>query len=300
MAGQEDLPQAQPTFGGAALGAIWFCPPANAVPIVFKLIAATVITSNQMRVFFSEEPVHRSVLGANDALNRVNWAISVLSGPATIPVVEQVENAQAQPNLFTDFPTAWSVDLRTDRPLIELAEYLVVAAQAIGSLAGPTMAAPPNDRVDPPGIVLPPSRVPPTPPSSTSGIDFFYDTFTGVYRLDSKQDIDVHSGDDAVKKRIIRRILSTPGSFFHLPNYGVGLRVKQNFSTTRIALIRGEVERQVRQEEEVQDVSVTVSLLGSLANVLLISLIVKTKAQQNPFSLEFQVPSVGAAVVRLA
>jgi hypothetical protein len=95
--------------------------------------------------------------------------------------------------------------------------------------------------------------------ANPSGADLRYDTFDGLLVLDSRSDIDVQAGVEALQKRILRRLMSRPGGFFHLPRYGVGLRAKEVRRTTSLMVLRADVEAQVREEDEVEDVSVEVS-----------------------------------------
>lgn len=72
--------------------------PPDSLPI--QVLLVTPIASNLLRVYLSDEPRHQNALGPNDALNRLLWAISLVSGPlgTTTPVIEQIENPQPQPN----------------------------------------------------------------------------------------------------------------------------------------------------------------------------------------------------------
>lgn len=256
----------------------------------FALLFVTPIASNLFRAFFTKEPKHISVLGNDDVLNRLLWTISVVSGPATIPIVEQIENPQAQPFVDANFPGAWSVDIRLDRPIVARAVYLVVVSDDLSSADATPMSSPPFDRGTAPGNMLPPARRIPSESTLTLGVDFHYDMFLGTYVLDARQDIATHSGEAAVRKRIFRRLLTLPGAFFHLPGYGVGLRDKQNFSTTRLTRLRHDIERQVLLEEEVESVEVRLSLLAPTA--LLVSIKVRLRSGQG-FEMVLRVPEDG-------
>jgi hypothetical protein len=67
------------------------------------------------------------------------------------------------------------------------------------------------------------------------------------------------SGVDLLRKLIIRRIITTPGDFFHIPNYGVGLRVKEPIPTGDLIKLKTLVATQIRLEPEVDDVVVGVA-----------------------------------------
>jgi len=257
----------------------------------FFVIFWTPAASNVARVFLNVEPTHQSVLGATDVLNRLNWNVSLVSGPGTSPVIEQVENAQAQPTAVDGYPLAWSVDLRLDRPITQATSYLVVASNLV-AFNGAALAAPPFDRGVSAGDMLVRPRW--QPPVVKGAIDYRYETFEGRYSVDSRGDIDVHTGVEYLKKRVFRRLLSHPGGFFHLPDYGVGLRPKVLMSTTDIARTQKAIEKQVLAEEDVAAVSVAVSLLASSALLV----VIKVKARTGGgFDATLEVPTIGPIVV---
>lgn len=67
------------------------------------------------------------------------------------------------------------------------------------------------------------------------------------------------TGIALVKKLILRRLMTAPGSFFHLPNYGLGLlSAKDLFRPGDLVKLQAEVERQVRLEPEVNRCVATV------------------------------------------
>lgn len=267
-------------------------------PNDFRVLLVTPVESNLLRVYFTQEPRHLSPLGDTDALSRLNWSISIASGLAPAPVVERVENALARPLDVPGYAAAWSVDLRVDRVLQQRAWYLVVASSAIVSATGVTLSLSPYDRGTSPGIMVPPERRPRRPRTTTRGTDFFFDTFAGRYVLTSSGDIAVHSGLDALKKRIIRRLITTPGSFSHLPSYGAGLRAKRLFTSTEVASMRGAILRQVRQEEEVADASVAIDLHESR---LYVKVTVRVKVRTGgAFALGFEVPEEGPILLSAA
>lgn len=265
----------------------------------FCVFFATPIESNLVRVFFCEEPRHVSPLGSTDVLLRDNWAIALVDDGGdplvTEPVIEQIENVQPRPEIVTGLAELpWSVDIRLDRRIVATATYQLILAPQVENAPGTrTTPAAPDDRVDFPGIIVRrPRRAPRSRQVEEDRLDYRYDFFQGFYRLDSKSDYDTHSGVVALKKRIIRRIISTPGGFSHLPDYGVGVRVKEPINATKLADLRSKVRRQVLLEEEVERVDVEVTFTGG---VLFIKLDVRT--QVGAFRLELERPSDGGEFV---
>jgi len=79
-------------------------------------------------------------------------------------------------------------------------------------------------------------------------------------------DYELESGTVLVKKLILRRLMSTPGDFPHLPEYGIGFKVKEPMPAANLVKLKAEIELQVRREPEVQDV--TAALYLNPGNVL--------------------------------
>ena len=304
------IPDGSVSFAGPlALAVQSFCnlglaPPPVVLPD-FRVVFATPIDSNTIRVFFSKEPRHISPLSSTDVLNRLNWVLSIVTGPGKLPEFEKVENAQARPDLVGSvddagtigaIPTGWSVDVRTARRILEKTTYLIVASSVIVSADGlDSMAASPNDRAEHPGVHVERDPVRRRPVVvRNAGTDFRYDFFEGRYILDPKADIDVHAGVEFLKKRVIRRLISNPGGFFHLPNYGVGLKVKQTFNAAEIGRIQNRITEQIRQEEDVEEMELSVASPAS--GVLVIRLKVQT-ARGEGFSIGLEVPEDGQVVL---
>ena len=259
----------------------------------FRVVLVTPLNSNTLRAFLSLEPRHQSVLSIDDALNRRNWTVAVAAGVGEVPELETVENAIPQPTAIPGLASAWSVDLRLDRRVILGTTYRVTASTALVSTFGDPMAASPLNRGDGPGIALVRPRRPPRTSRTTDGLDFFYDTFAAAWRLDPRRDVDVHGGDDARRKRIIRRLISGRGRFKHLPTYGLGLQAKGPLNTSALAELRAEATRQILEEGDIAAVDVDVVRI-------LNGIIVKVRAR--PISgrgveLTFEVPVEGPVVV---
>jgi phage baseplate assembly protein W len=77
----------------------------------------------------------------------------------------------------------------------------------------------------------------------------------GTLQITASGDYANEEGVALVKKLVLRRVLTRRGAFFHLPSYGVGLPVKLPVPSGELLRIKGEIERQVRLEPEVEAVS---------------------------------------------
>lgn len=263
---------------------------------------ATPINSNTVRVFLCGEPKHLSPLGKDDVLDRRNWTIELVSASpptperVTEPVITLIENVQPQPNISgPPGITLWSVDIRVDRRLIYHAVYRITISSNVLTADGLNVApGPPDNTKDFPGIAalrpLPLVR----PAQTRRGRDYYYDTDLGVYRLSPDKDVATHTGVDVIKKKIIRRLVTAIGAFFHLPGYGVGLQVKKTFDSNRISEMRLAVDRQIRSEPEVADVQTTVT--SPAIGVIIIQLGVKLRSGVE-FDLTLQRESDGDTFV---
>lgn len=123
----------------------------------------------------------------------------------------------------------------------------------------------------------------PAPPlTDMSGT--YNDLVGGTLEINSAGDYVSQYGAALVKKLIIRRLLSKPGDFFHLPTYGVGLRVKEPIPTSNLRKLAVIIEQQAQQEPEVQAVKANLSY-SAAANAL----VVRVRVQLAPTGQEADV-----------
>jgi hypothetical protein len=102
----------------------------------------------------------------------------------------------------------------------------------------------------------------------------------GTLQLDPSGDYKLESGPALVRKLILRRLMSSPGDFFHLPNYGIGFRVKEPLPVADLVKLKAAVEAQCAKEPEVEAASATLSLsTGGVLNVAVAARLRKTGEQ---------------------
>lgn len=86
----------------------------------------------------------------------------------------------------------------------------------------------------------------------------------GTLRMTPGGDYATHSGAELLKKLIWRRITTTPGSFFHLgESYGTELKLKSLVRDNDLLAMQAKLAQQIREEPDVQDVHVELSLASS-------------------------------------
>lgn len=108
--------------------------------------------------------------------------------------------------------------------------------------------------------------IPEQPVSTRGGVDVRYDFFQGRWILDSRRSFATETTFAYVKKRVIRRVITGPGNFSHLPTYGMNLREKELYTSTRLAEIKMNALEQILEEEDVvsADVRATAPAPGTL------------------------------------
>lgn len=85
----------------------------------------------------------------------------------------------------------------------------------------------------------------------------------GTLVIDAGGDYQTVTGPELVKKLILRRLMTQPRDFFHLPNYGLGLRVKEPLPLSDLGSLVTAIESQVLEEPEVESVQAQVELQAS-------------------------------------
>ena len=114
----------------------------------------------------------------------------------------------------------------------------------------------------------------------------------GTLVINSAGDYELESGAPLLKKLIIRRLITKPGGFFHLPGYGVGIGTKELLPAANLIKLRADVLKQVRREKEVSKASVQLTL--STQNKLTIIVKARTVTGEN---VDFSIPVSGSDVV---
>lgn len=84
--------------------------------------------------------------------------------------------------------------------------------------------------------------------------------FGGTLQLTKAGDYQTESGASLVRKLILRRLTTRPGDFFHLPSYGLGLKLKEPVPLADLAKLKTSIEAQVLREPEVDRAQATLQL----------------------------------------
>jgi hypothetical protein len=233
------------------------------------LVTAYAISMNEVLVTASAPLLQRSIVLAGDSSNPSTWYIIRNDTSELLQIVAATPQSPTQVVLRTLFPI----------PGFNV-EMTVAAPNGLDSLGGP-IAAPrmlsffglTEEAYSTPektATALTQSAVD-LLNRQTQGPD---GSLTGTLVIKSG-DYANQSGNDLLRKLITRRLIATPGDFFHLPTYGVGLKVKQPLPGGDLIKLKAQIQKQIALEPEVDNVSV--SLLQS-ANVLTVQVSVTVKA----------------------
>jgi hypothetical protein len=101
------------------------------------------------------------------------------------------------------------------------------------------------------------------------------DVVTGLWVFDDSGDLAPHDGIDSLRKRIFRRLTTVRGAFSFLPDYGVGLVLKEPAGSSQLSALKDDITRQVGREPEVEATSVSLSLNPN--GILTVSIAARTK-----------------------
>lgn len=216
------------------------------VPQSFSVVEAHATSIRSAVVSFSSYPLASGPIGAFDALNPKNWTVQNQSTGdyLTVLYIEQYSGMAVQ--MFFLEPFAAPV-----------AEHVVTAAATMQSSAGEVIQSPRSavfvgptwQRVAPTAaemVDLKNSAVPHSP--------------AGVLVVGTDGDYELEEGKDLLLKLVTRRVMTQPGGFRHLPNYGAGLEEKRPYTPSDMIVLQTALERECAKEPELTNSQVSASL----------------------------------------
>lgn len=116
------------------------------------------------------------------------------------------------------------------------------------------------------------------------------DMVGGTLQITSGGDYASMSGDALIRKLILRRLISKRGDFFHLPEYGAGLREKEPVPTVDLRKIAVEIEQQVALEKEVAESRASLTYAAG-ASALIINVKARIKPSGDVVQVALPVPT---------
>ncbi len=220
-----------------------------------SVVRATAISTHEVVVDFSKAPLDVTGFLPGDVRNPGSWTVTVPASGL------QLDVAGVTPY---EHPLRWTV--RTLQRFPDSLATVRVSAAGVRDAARAISMLPVT--ADFPGVtefaVSTPQQVSnsrtrggrdlqnlPAPQVSSTGLGGTLVIKGGDYTL--------VSGVELARKLITRRLTATPGEFFHLPRYGVGLNVKQAIPGGGLVRLKQQIERQVLLEPDIVDVKVSLS-----------------------------------------
>lgn len=217
------------------------------------VVKALAPNTRTVRVTLSREPLNNSVTGAGDALNPLVWSVIRLDTGFAFTVLE-----------VTVFDPPTIFDVRLLQPLGTVFNLHRVSA--------PTLRTPGGDLISTPNFAdfdgvqafdaSSPDRISAAKNLATRDLDnkpapaLEGTQIGGTLRITAAGDYAEVQGADLVRKLVLRRWTTRPGEFFHLPEYGAGIKIKEALPANSLVLFKEQLRQQALLEPEVEDVSV--------------------------------------------
>jgi hypothetical protein len=242
-----------------------------------------------VRVTLSREPLHYLSTGVGDALNPATWTVQNLT---TLAYSTVISVAATSPPLTYDIAV---LEKFSDQSFTYqlAAPTLVAPTMEPITFAGSTFNFPglkytedsvdkmvANRRASIRDLANPPATLP------NGGV--------GGTLLIKGGDYSTVQGADLVKKLVLRRLVTRPGEFTHLPSYGVGLNVKAPLPTTDITRLQKIILAQVQKEPEIDVADVAVTL-NAAYDIVIVTIRARLKATGQDVNMQFR-PSNDALV----
>ena len=121
--------------------------------------------------------------------------------------------------------------------------------------------------------------------------DFFpRDRPGATWRLEDSGDIALQDADKSLRKRLLRRILSNPAAFAHLPDYGTNTRIKSLIKTGQVQALANAAQQQAAQEPDVLQAATTARVVNESAGGAVVALeifVQRRDARDSRFLFEF-------------
>lgn len=273
----------------------------------FKINTIEAVRDNVIRISFSQTPRYTGVLDPRDASNPKRY--QVVNDPTTygydgLPCRPVRVILASVVNLPSSVGRV--IDITLDRPMSPYPSEYTVSTNNLFDTAGipldPCFASlkikglyrflQPQD----PSLMVPSRDI--ANPSTLSGLIGSVQVSEkqlGIIPIGPDGDYAFDEGITNLKKRVWRRLITTPGSFTFMPSYGVGVTTylkKLNLASTRqqIATL---AQNQISQEPDVERCIVSFTTDPKYPNLVYVNVLVKAKIQSQSikFIFPFQLPS---------
>jgi hypothetical protein len=269
-----------------------------------ELNSAIAIRENVIRLTFNAAPQFNKQLSPNDASNPARFQVT---GSPT-PVGLDGEPARAvRPVLVERAAVAGSfgavLDVTLDRPLSPWPTQYIIACNQLVSTTGALLSPAASSRgfVGLYRMLRPQNASSPTPSRDIANPQTYQAQLDpipqagdplalGVIPIDASGDYAFDEGVTQLKKRVFRRLLTAPGAFPALPNYGVGVPLYGKRLGTEAARQQIAVEAQTQIAQEPDVAAVRVRVVSSAADPSITLIQIRIKMSGSAGTVEFDVP----------
>ena len=219
------------------------------------LVRALLVSTREVEIEVSNLVQDNSPFLAGDALNPATWTVQRLDTAAFLhPVaVTQTGTYKYLVMCLEEFGTVAVTHRISSSTLKDLAGADLLTPRSADFLGVQDAAKATTAAVLAGKKVSSRDIANPQTPNEAEGF------FSGTLQLDGAGDYRLESGAALVKKLILRRLMSKPGDFFHLPNYGEGLRVKEPIPSSDLGRLKTAIEKQCMEEREVSEASASLT-----------------------------------------
>ncbi len=280
-------------WGGEAFGRDPWGGSYTSVP---QLQSALAVSENVVQLFFSVPIYYSGLYDIEDASNRALYTLTPVAGSTGLDgtPAKPLNVASVTLGSLSNTYTGQVLLLTTDRPMTPNPAQYVVQCSGLWSadMSEPLLTTASSAQFNAVYKQIVSAQVqtlstrgdfanPQDLDAITSGITPAPQAIQlGSFVVDDTGDYAVETGLVGYKKRILRRIIATPGAFLHLGNqYGAGVRLygKKLGSATKRAQLTAAVETQVGLEPETAKVSVTTSWSADNPGLIYLVVLARTK-----------------------
>lgn len=229
---------------GWGLGEWGLSPWSFGADVTLTLTFAVPATIRSVRVSLSIAPLAMSPLSTGDALNPRTWTLTRGDTGEVIPVyaVTMEDSTTAILLLLTVLGSFHVLHTVSTDTLVDTSGNLISYPRTYtfpGLVVAPAPAV--TDPIDLKSLVVPGSDVAASLVIGTGG------------------DYENESGSRLLKKLIVRRLISTPGDWAHMPTYGAGLKTKRPLPSRDLPALAALFEQQIELEPSVDSARVDLS-----------------------------------------
>lgn len=251
---------------------------ATSAGVGLSLVGAVALSTHSVKVTLSTQPLHIDPSIPGDALNPATWNIQRLDNGFLFNVtsVTEIDPLNYIVTVVQPFASIHVLHQISSATLVDSGGNLLIPPRFADFAGLQSDADSPLNRAVAKQAAIRDLANSQTPLAAMGLIG-------GTLQISSAGDYVDVAGSDLVKKLIIRRLISSPGDFFHLPNYGVGLPVKDVIPAAELVKLQQTIIQQIKQEPEVDQASC--SITQGTNNVMTIQ--VKATLKKTGSSIKF-------------